>query len=60
MIKSGMYFAKQEIYDLIRSLGGEWNDSKERPIVCIIESKEIDGLFYAIPVFILITIICFS
>ena len=50
MIKNGMYFAKQEIYDLIRSLGGEWNDSKERPIVCIIESKEIDGLFYAIPV----------
>lgn len=49
MIKNGMYFAKQDIYDLIRSLGGTWNDSKERPLVCIIESKEINGLYYAIP-----------
>ena len=50
MIKNGMYFAKKEIYDLIRSLGGEWNDAKERPLVCIIESKEIDGLYFAVPV----------
>ena len=34
MIKNAMYFAKKEIYDLIRSLGGQWNDAKERPIVC--------------------------
>ena len=49
MIKNGMYFAKQEIYDLIRSLGGEWNDSKERPLLCVIKSKEIEGLYYAVP-----------
>lgn len=45
-----MYFAKREIYELIRENGGQWNDSKERPIVCIIESKEIEGLYYAVPV----------
>lgn len=50
MIKNSMYFAKREIYDLIRSLGGKWNDSKERPIVCIFESNEHKGLYYAVPV----------
>lgn len=50
MIKNSMYFAKREIYDLIRSLGGQWNDSKERPIVCIFESNEHKGLYYAVPV----------
>ena len=50
MIKNSMYFARREIYDLIRSLGGQWNDSKERPIVCIFESNEHKGLYYAVPV----------
>ena len=50
MIKNGMYFAKEEIYDLIRSLGGEWNDSKERPLVCVIKSNEVEGLYFAVPV----------
>lgn len=50
MIKNGMYFAKEEIYDLIRSSGGTWNDSKNRPIYCCIESAEFKGLYWAIPV----------
>ena len=50
MNKNSMYFAKSEIYDLIRSLGGQWNDSKERPIVCVFESNEHKGLYYAVPV----------
>ena len=50
MIKNSMYFAKREIYDLIRSLGGQWNDSKERPIMCIFESNEHKDLYYAVPV----------
>ena len=50
MIKNSMYFAKEEIYELIRSLGGQWNDSKDRPIVCVIESNEQEGLYYAVPV----------
>ena len=50
MIKNAMYFAKKEIYDLIRSLGGQWNDAQERPIVCVFQSSEIEGLYYAVPV----------
>ena len=50
MIKNSMNFAKREIYDLICSLGGQQNDSKERPIVCILESNEHKGLYYAVPV----------
>lgn len=50
MIKNSMNFAKREIYDLICSLGGQQNDSKERPIVCIFESNEHKGLYYAVPV----------
>ena len=50
MIKNGMYFAKQEIYDLIRDLGGTWNDKKSRPIYCCFESSETRGLYWAIPV----------
>jgi len=50
MILYGMYFCKESLYQLIRDNGGEWNDSKERPIVCAIKSKECDGLYWGIPV----------
>ena len=49
MLKNGIYFAKPELYELIRECGGVWNDNKQRPIVCILESKECKGLYYAIP-----------
>lgn len=49
MINNGMYFGKGDIYNIIRSLGGTWNDSKERPIVCLLEIDDT-GLFWAIPV----------
>lgn len=49
MKEKAMYFAKNEIYDKIRKSGEQWNDSKERPIVCLIESKETKGLYSAIP-----------
>ena len=45
-----MYFCKSDIYQKIRDVGGTWNDSKERPIVCLIESAEQKGLYWAIPV----------
>lgn len=50
MKEKSMYFAKNEIYEKIRAVGGKWNDSKVRPIVCLIESKETEGLYWAIPV----------
>ena len=45
----GIYFGKSSFYQKIRDLGGQWNDSKERPIVCMIRSEEVEGLYWAIP-----------
>lgn len=50
MKEHGMYFGKKDFYDLIVSKGGYRNDSKERPIVCVIESRDQKGLYWAIPV----------
>ncbi len=50
MVLYGMYFGKESLYQLIRDNGGQWNDSKERPIVCTIKSAEYEGLYWAIPV----------
>ncbi|ODA40636.1 hypothetical protein [Desulfosporosinus sp. BG] len=50
MQESAMYFGKNEIYEKIRAVGGQWNDSKDRPLVCLIESTEYQGIYWAIPV----------
>lgn len=50
MIEHGMYFGKNEFYQIIRDNGSSWNDSKERPIICLIKSIECDNLYWAIPV----------
>ena len=50
MIKNAMYFGKRDLYNLIKRVGGEWNDTKDRPIFCCIESLEHKGLYWAIPV----------
>lgn len=47
---NGMYFGKNEFYEIIRKLGGQWNDSKERPLFCLMKSSENDGIYWAIPV----------
>ena len=49
MIERGLYYANQDLAELIKSVGGEWNDSKHRPIVCLIKSAENDNLYWAIP-----------
>lgn len=50
MQEHGIYFGTDEFYQLIRTLGGQWTDSKERPIVCLIKSSEHSELFWAIPI----------
>ena len=50
MNSHSIYFGKDEIYEKIRNLGSKWNDSKERPIVCLVESKKHKGIFWAIPI----------
>lgn len=50
MKEHGMYFGKNEFYQIIRNVGDVWNDSKERPIICLMKSLERDDLYWAIPV----------
>ena len=50
MEEHGMYFGKSEFYQIIRNQGGVWNDSKERPIICLMKSLEHNDLYWAIPV----------
>lgn len=50
MIQNGMYYIKDEYKSLVKSLGGEWNDTKDRPLVCLIPSTENPNLYWAIPV----------
>lgn len=44
-----IYFGKNEFYNVIRKIGGQWNDSKERPIVCLMKLSENDNIYWAIP-----------
>ena len=45
-----MYFGEASFYELIRKIGGQWNDSKERPIVCLMKSYVNENIYWAIPV----------
>lgn len=49
MVEKGLYYTKRELIDLIKSVGGEWNDEKQRPIICLIKSSENENLYWAIP-----------
>jgi hypothetical protein len=45
MIERGLYYTKPDFSKMIKSAGGEWNDVKHRPIVCLIKSSENDNLY---------------
>lgn len=49
MVERGLYYANADFAALIRSVGGVWNDTKHRPMVCLIKSTENEHLFWAIP-----------
>lgn len=49
MIERGLYYATTSFQKMIQSVGGTWNDTKHRPIVCLIKSSEHDQLYWAIP-----------
>jgi hypothetical protein len=49
MIEKGLYYATPEFAKMIQSCGGVWNDTKHRPIVCLIKSSENENLYWAIP-----------
>jgi hypothetical protein len=35
MQEKAIYFGKSDIYQKIKNIGGEWNDTKVRPLVCL-------------------------
>lgn len=49
MIEHALYFGKEEFYNVIRNVGGIWNDAKERPLVCLLKLSENDNIYWAIP-----------
>ena len=49
MVERGLYYATADFAQMIKKNGGTWNDTKHRPIVCLIKSKEHDRLYWAIP-----------
>ena len=49
LLRRTLYYATPDFAQLVKSAGGEWNDTKHRPIVCLIKSSENDNLYWAIP-----------
>lgn len=47
--EKGMYFAKNDLYEIVRNVGGQWNDRKFRPIVTLIQSSDNPDIYWAIP-----------
>ena len=45
----GYISQKNIFYNKIREIGGEWNDTKERPILCLLKFSESDSIYWAIP-----------
>ena len=45
MISNGLYIIKQEYIDLVKKLGGNFDDkdASKRPIYCCVEDKYIKG-----------------
>lgn len=49
MIERGLYYASLSFAKMVREVGGQWNDTKHRPIVCLVKSKENDNIYWAVP-----------
>lgn len=49
MIERGLYYATDDYGKLVRRIGGEWTDSKHRPMICLLKTSESDDLYWAIP-----------
>lgn len=47
--EKGIYFAKNEFYEVIKEVGGQWTDTKFRPLVTLIQSTDHPNVYWAIP-----------
>lgn len=51
MVERGLYIIKDLYFDLLKKLGGAWDDEDrgKRPIYCCFEDRNIKGLYWAVP-----------
>ena len=49
MIENGFYKISPDFIQLIKGLGGQYLDTKERPIFCCFEDKYTKNIYWAIP-----------
>ena len=50
MIKErGIYYASNDLYNVIKMLGGDCGNPGHRPIICLVKSAEHPKLYWAIP-----------
>lgn len=49
MIEHGLYYLNNEFINIIKKNGGTWNDTKRRPIVCLVKSSKNPNIYWAIP-----------
>ena len=49
MVARGMYYTTEDFSLMIQAAGGTWNDTKHRPLVCLIPSKENENMYWGIP-----------
>lgn len=49
MIEQGLYFSTADFHHLVRSCGGEWADTKDRPLVCLVRALDNPQICWAIP-----------
>lgn len=45
MIEQCLYYANSDFKKMITSAGGQWNDNKHRPLVCMLKSRENENLY---------------
>lgn len=49
MLENSIYYGKNEFYEIIRNLGGVWNDKKERPLLTLLKLSESNNICWAVP-----------
>lgn len=49
IIEKGIYFAKKEFYEVIKRQKGTWTDTKERPLVALLQSTDHPEIYWAVP-----------
>ncbi|QOS39373.1 hypothetical protein DYE49_02435 [Treponema rectale] len=49
MKEQGLYYLTSDFATMVKTIGGTWEDTKHRPVVCLVKSSENDHIYWAIP-----------